>query len=197
MQSHRQHYDHLASKVAACVPREGLESVPWGGQADKRRQAPFVSYAMCAAAEALQDSNWHADLQAGKVAAGVAIGAGMSSTQDIAEAGMLLAQVRIGAAAPIHIRHYCNIEYTTPCICPKSTTACTGMAGRAWFLVSSAWLPINLPHGICMKCNFLCVDSVQACGAVCLSLCGEAWHAHDQNNLVSTAIFDLRAQGSI
>ena len=93
LQSQRQSYDGLASKVAACVPQDELQSVPWTVQADRRRQAQFVSYAMCAAAEALQDADWHPELPEGKAATGVAIGAGMSSTQDIAEAGMLLTQV--------------------------------------------------------------------------------------------------------
>lgn len=93
LQSHRQSYADLASKVAACVPQDELQSVSWAVKADTRRQACFVSYALCAAAEALQDADWHPDLPADKAATGVAIGAGMSSTSDIAEAGMLLAQV--------------------------------------------------------------------------------------------------------
>lgn len=50
---------------------------------------------MCAASEALQDADWHPNLPAVQAATGVAIGAGMSSTQDIAEAGMLLTQVSL------------------------------------------------------------------------------------------------------
>ena len=53
-----------------------------------------MSYANCAASEALLDAEWHPDSPAGKAATGVAIGAGMSSTQDIAEAGILLSQVQ-------------------------------------------------------------------------------------------------------
>ena len=94
LQSHRESYADLASKVAACVPQDQLESALWAVQADRRRQARFVSYASCAASEALQDAEWHPDSPAGKAATGVAIGAGMSSTQDIAEAGILLSQVQ-------------------------------------------------------------------------------------------------------
>lgn len=93
LQSHRQAYPDLSSKVAACVPQDELQSVPWTLKPDKRRQPQFVTYAMCAANEALRAAKWQADSPAAKASTGVAIGAGMSSTQDMAEAGMLLAQV--------------------------------------------------------------------------------------------------------
>ena len=54
-----------------------------------------MTYALCAAAEALQDARWHPDAPSDKAATGVAIGAGMSSTQDMADAGVLLAQVSL------------------------------------------------------------------------------------------------------
>lgn len=95
LQSHRLAYSDLASKVVACVPQDEVLSVPWALKADKRRQAQFVSYAMCAANEALREANWQADSPDAKAATGVAIGAGMSSTEDMAEAGMLIAQARI------------------------------------------------------------------------------------------------------
>ena len=50
---------------------------------------------MCAANEALLDAKWQADSPVAKAATGVAIGAGMSSTEDMAEAGMLVAQVGV------------------------------------------------------------------------------------------------------
>ena len=93
VQSHRQSYDRLASKVVASVPQHELAAVPWAVQADDRKQANFVTYALCAAAEALQDAAWSPEQTCDKAATGVAIGAGMSSTEDIAEAGILLAQV--------------------------------------------------------------------------------------------------------
>ena len=67
--------------------------MPWAVQADTRRQAPFVTYALCAAAEALQAADWHPDSPEDKAVTGVAIGVGMSSTQDIADAGVLVSQV--------------------------------------------------------------------------------------------------------
>lgn len=94
-QAHRRCYAELPSKVAACVPKDQLSNVPWAAQADVRRQAPFVSYALCAAAEALQAANWHPASSEDKAMTGVAIGVGMSSTQDIADAGVLVSQVRL------------------------------------------------------------------------------------------------------
>ena len=95
LQSHRPAYPDLASKVAACVPQDELQSASWIFKPDKRRQAQFVTYAMCAANEALHAAQWQADSPAARASTGVAIGAGMSSTQDMAEAGMLLAQVSV------------------------------------------------------------------------------------------------------
>lgn len=79
----------------ACVPQDQLESVQWAVQTDARRQARFVSYALCAAAEALQHAGWHPSSTDEKAMTGVAIGVGMSSTRDIADAGVLVSQVRV------------------------------------------------------------------------------------------------------
>lgn len=102
-ESHRQAYPDLSSKVAACVPQDELQSVPWTLKPDKRRQPQFVTYAMCAANEALRAAKWQADSPAAKASTGVAIGAGMSSTQDMAEAGMLLAQGKLRRMNPFFV----------------------------------------------------------------------------------------------
>ena len=62
---------------------------------------------MCAANEALLDAKWQADSPAAKAATGVAIGAGMSSTADMAEAGILVAQVGVEpfVTAMKHMQH--------------------------------------------------------------------------------------------
>lgn len=102
LQGHRKCYAELPSKVAACVSHHELQNVPWAVQADARRQAPFVTYALCAAAEALQAADWHPANSEDKGATGVAIGVGMSSTQDIADAGVLVSQV---LTAPLNVLH--------------------------------------------------------------------------------------------
>ena len=51
-QAHQAALPQLPSRVVACVPRDQLESAPWYRQQDPRRTAPFMAYALCAAAEA-------------------------------------------------------------------------------------------------------------------------------------------------
>ena len=93
LQAHRAVFSELTSQVAACVDQDELQAAPWAAAADAKRQARFVSYALSAAAEALQAANWHPRSAADKAMTGVAIGVGMSSTQDIADAGVLVSQV--------------------------------------------------------------------------------------------------------
>jgi 3-oxoacyl-(acyl-carrier-protein) synthase len=90
VQAHRLVQPQLPCQVVACVPQDELAAVPWAAQEDPRRTARFMSYALTAAAEALQDSGWHPETAEQRRATGVAIGAGMSSTADMAEAGVLL-----------------------------------------------------------------------------------------------------------
>ena len=60
MQSHRAAFQDLPSRVVAAVPQAQLLEVPWaaGTNTDPRRHAKFVSYALLAAAEALQVGWW-------------------------------------------------------------------------------------------------------------------------------------------
>ena len=60
VQAHRAAFQDLPSRVVAAVPHEQLLEVPWaaGTNTDPRRHAQFVSYALLAAAEALQVGCW-------------------------------------------------------------------------------------------------------------------------------------------
>lgn len=102
--AHRAAYSSLPSKVVACVPRQQLTSAPWAPtNIDARRDAPFILYALTAAAEALQDAQWSPTTVFDRQMTGVAIGAGMSSTMDIAEAGMLLASGSLRRLSPFFV----------------------------------------------------------------------------------------------
>jgi 3-oxoacyl-[acyl-carrier-protein] synthase II len=90
MQAHRAALPLLPCQVVACVPQQELEAAPWVEQEDGRRTARFMSYALAAAAEALIDAGWRPETEAQRRATGVAIGAGMSCTADMAEAGVLI-----------------------------------------------------------------------------------------------------------
>ncbi|KAI3436110.1 hypothetical protein D9Q98_002168 [Chlorella vulgaris] len=102
-EAHRLVLPQLPCQVVACVPQDELAAVPWAAQEDPRRTARFMSYALTAAAEALQDSGWHPETAEQRRATGVAIGAGMSSTADMAEAGVLLAEGKLRRLSPYFV----------------------------------------------------------------------------------------------
>jgi len=73
------------------------------GAQDQRRVAPFTSYALSAAAEALADADWMPLPQSAREATGVAIGSGMSGTADVLEAGTLISEGRLRRVSPFFI----------------------------------------------------------------------------------------------
>ena len=111
---HRHAFPALPSKVIARVPRvqllDPLPGLP-ATAIDLRRDAPFVHFAVAAAAEALQDAGWtpssstHATNATNNAFAstGVAIGAGMSCTTDMAEAGALLKDGKLRRLSPFFV----------------------------------------------------------------------------------------------
>ena len=101
---HRHAFASLPSKVIACVSKDELAQAPWFPKnQDLRREAPFVTYALTAAAEALQDANWTPTTTEDRHTTGVAIGAGMSCTTDMAEAGALLKDGKLRRLSPFFV----------------------------------------------------------------------------------------------
>ncbi|KAH7619097.1 hypothetical protein Ndes2526B_g06050 [Nannochloris sp. 'desiccata'] len=101
---HRSAFASLPSKVIGCVDRDQLSNVPWfPSNQDLRREAPFVTFATAAAAEALQDAHWAPQTEQDRQATGVAIGAGMSCTTDMAEAGALLKDGKLRRLSPFFV----------------------------------------------------------------------------------------------
>ncbi|KAI7836640.1 hypothetical protein COHA_009525 [Chlorella ohadii] len=102
-EAHRAVLPQLPCRVIAAVPQEELAAVPWACQEDPRRTAKFMSYALTAAAEALQDAGWRPEMPEQRQATGVAIGAGMSCTTDMADAGVLLAEGKVRRLSPFFV----------------------------------------------------------------------------------------------
>jgi 3-oxoacyl-[acyl-carrier-protein] synthase II len=81
-----------------------LSNAPWfPSNQDLRREASFVTFATTAAAEALQDAQWAPQSEEDRQATGVAIGAGMSCTTDMAEAGALLKDGKLRRLSPFFV----------------------------------------------------------------------------------------------
>jgi 3-oxoacyl-[acyl-carrier-protein] synthase II len=103
-QDHRSAFSSLPSKVIGCIDRGQLSNAPWyPANQDLRREAPFVTFATAAAAEALQDAQWAPHSEQDRQATGVAIGAGMSCTTDMAEAGALLKDGKLRRLSPFFV----------------------------------------------------------------------------------------------
>ncbi|KAK8568985.1 hypothetical protein V6N12_007518 [Hibiscus sabdariffa] len=100
-------FDHLASKVAAIVPcgtgpAEFNEDI-WLNAKDQRSVARFISYALCAADEALKDAKWVPTDQEEKERTGVSIGGGTGSISDILDAAQMICEKRLRRLSPFFI----------------------------------------------------------------------------------------------
>ncbi|KAK4280637.1 hypothetical protein QN277_012236 [Acacia crassicarpa] len=100
-------FDQLTSKVAAVVPSgtnpgEFNEEI-WLNSKEHRSIARFIAYALCAADEALKDSNWFPTEQKQKERTGASIGGGIGSIGDILDAAQMICEQRIRRLSPFFI----------------------------------------------------------------------------------------------
>jgi len=94
----------MPSQVVACIDRARYRhQLEAEGLQDLRRVAPFTSYALAAAAEALADADWMPLPQSARETTGVAIGSGMSGTADVLEAGNLMEAGRLRRVSPFFV----------------------------------------------------------------------------------------------
>ncbi|XP_022771715.1 3-oxoacyl-[acyl-carrier-protein] synthase, mitochondrial isoform X2 [Durio zibethinus] len=89
-------FDQLTSKVAAIVPcgtnpGEFNEEL-WLNSREHRSVARFISYALCAADEALKDAKWVPTEQEQMERTGVSIGGGTGSISDILDAAQMICE---------------------------------------------------------------------------------------------------------
>ncbi|XVF31829.1 hypothetical protein REPUB_Repub17cG0027200 [Reevesia pubescens] len=100
-------FHQLTSKVAAIVPcgtnpGEFNEDL-WLNSKDHRSVARFISYALCAADEALKDAKWLPTDQKQKERTGVSIGGGTGSISDILDAAQMICEKRLRRLSPFFI----------------------------------------------------------------------------------------------
>ncbi|GAA5803193.1 putative beta-ketoacyl synthase [Helicostylum pulchrum] len=86
----REAFEKLPVRIAAEVPKGPLEegkftASEWLDRGDDRTMAKFSQYAIAAARQAIQDSNWKPETDREKQRTGVCIGSGMGSLDDIVE----------------------------------------------------------------------------------------------------------------
>ncbi|GAU27551.1 hypothetical protein TSUD_29830 [Trifolium subterraneum] len=100
-------FDQLTSKVAAFVPTgtnpgEFNEEI-WLNSKEHRSMTRFIAYALCAADEALKDSNWFPTEQEHKERTGVSIGGGTGSVSDMLDSAQLICEKRLRRLSPFFI----------------------------------------------------------------------------------------------
>jgi 3-oxoacyl-[acyl-carrier-protein] synthase II len=98
--SHHSSLDYLPSKVVACVPKYQLDSE---NDPNAKHAAKFSHFASLASAQALLDAAWHPQSPQDQNTTGVAIGAGMSSTEDMTQAGILASTNKLRKLSPFFI----------------------------------------------------------------------------------------------
>ncbi|PWA66521.1 beta-ketoacyl synthase [Artemisia annua] len=100
-------FDQLTSKVAAIVPcgtNPGeFNEQSWLDSKHSKSIARFISYALCAADEALRDANWIPSEQEDKEKTGVSIGGGIGSIGDILDASQLICEKRLRRLSPFFV----------------------------------------------------------------------------------------------
>ncbi|KAJ3679048.1 hypothetical protein LUZ60_017059 [Juncus effusus] len=100
-------YDQLPSKVAAVVPR-GKGKEEFNEEAllqsrDGKSMSRFITYALCAADEALKDANWLPTEIHDKERTGVSVGGGIGSISDILDASKLISEKKIRRLSPYFV----------------------------------------------------------------------------------------------
>ncbi|KAI4305723.1 hypothetical protein L6164_029071 [Bauhinia variegata] len=100
-------FDQLTSKVAAIVPtgtNQGeFNEELWFNSKEHRSIARFIAYALCAADEAVKDSNWFPTEQEQKERTGVSIGGGTGSISDVLDAAQMICEKRLRRLSPFFI----------------------------------------------------------------------------------------------
>src|SRR6201996_9765461 len=85
----------LTSQIGCVVPRgDGsggtFNADQWMEPKEQRKVDDFIIFAMCAAAQALNDADWHPRAYEDQITSGVLIGAGIGGVEGIAETAILL-----------------------------------------------------------------------------------------------------------
>ena len=89
--------DDIACQIACRIPRgDGSDGTynpdDWMAPKEQRKVDEFIVYAMAAAAQALEDADWHPQAYEDQIRTGVLIGSGIGGITGIVEAGATLAE---------------------------------------------------------------------------------------------------------
>ncbi len=89
--------DDLAAKIACQIPLgDGTDGTfnadDWMEPKEQRKVDPFITYAVAASTQALDDANWHPESYEDQISTGVLIGSGIGGLQGIQQTSLVLEQ---------------------------------------------------------------------------------------------------------
>ena len=100
-------YEFLPSQVVGMVPKGSSTGLfnesEWATQAERKTMSLASVYALCAATEALKDSNWSPASERDCLTTGVSVGSGISDLAEIVHAGELLKENHYRKLSPYFV----------------------------------------------------------------------------------------------
>ena len=172
----------LPAKIACMIPRgDGSEGTynpdEWMEPKEQRKVDEFITFAMCAARQALDDAGWHPQSRDDQIATGVMIGSGIGGIEGIAETAITLKERGPRRVSPFFIpgrlinlaSGYVSIEFGLKGPNHAVVTACStgshaiGDAGR---LIALGDADVMVAGGTESPVNRLSMAGFAACRAL-------------------------------
>ncbi len=175
----------LPAKIACTIPRgDGSDATynpdQWQEPKEQRKVDEFITFAMCAATQALEDAQWHPQSRDEQNATGVMIGSGIGGIEGIAETALTLRDKGPRRVSPFFIpgrlinlaSGYVSIQHGLKGPNHAVVTACStgshaiGDAGR---LIALGDADVMVAGGTESPVNRLSVAGFAACRALSTS----------------------------
>ncbi len=183
----------LPCKIACTIPRgDGADGTynpdRWMEPKEQRKVDDFITYAVCAATQALDDANWHPESYDDQIVSGTLIGCGIGGVEGIAETSILLQEKGPRRVSPFFIpgriinlaSGYVSIQHGLKGPNHAVVTACStgshaiGDAGR---LIALGDADVMVAGGTESPVNKLSIAGFAACRALSTSFNDEPTRA--------------------
>ncbi len=172
----------LPCKIACSVPRgDGSNGTynpdQWMEPKEQRKVDDFITYAVCAATQALDDADWHPKTHEDQVATGTLIGSGIGGIEGIAETSIILKEKGPRRVSPFFIpgriinlaSGYVSIQHGLKGPNHAVVTACSTGAhaiGDAGRLIALGDADVMVAGGAESPINKLSIAGFSACKAL-------------------------------
>lgn len=183
----------LPCQIACAIPRgDGTNGTynpdQWMEPKEQRKVDDFITYAMCASRQALDDAGWHPEREEDQISTGTLIGCGIGGIEGIAETAVLLKEKGPRRVSPFFIpgriinlaSGYVSIEHKLKGPNHAVVTACSTGAhaiGDAGRLVALGDADVMVAGGTESPINKLSIAGFSACRALSTSFNNEPTRA--------------------